>query len=362
MLWRSRGDVQLYPDKGNIAFGSSSQGWAFTLRQFATRYSQRFSVDKEKMAARLWGDDYFDPQTKKWTKKDVDEDGNPLERAFNMFVLDPIFRLFDAVLNDKEEIDSYLQRLSISLTQEERDLKGIALLQVIMHKFLPADQTLLEMIVIHLPPPTVAQQYRVDTLYEGPMNDESAIGMRECNRAGPLVVHISKMIPTSNKGHFYGLGRVFSGTLRVGAKIRIQGPEYTPGKKRDLYVKATQRPVFMMGFNVEDILECPAGNIVGIAGVDGFLLRSGTLTDSEITHNIKELKLSTTSIVQAAVDVKNAKDLPKLIESLKCLARSSSSVQTWDNELGEHIIGGNSENQLETCFKVRFSFISSAQS
>ena len=35
-----------------------------------------------------------------------------------------------------------------------------------------------EMIVINLPSPVTAQRYRVETLYEGPMDDECAIGIR----------------------------------------------------------------------------------------------------------------------------------------------------------------------------------------
>ena len=91
------GDVQVYPELGTVAFGSGLHGWAFTLRQFAQRYATKFGVDKDKMMARLWGENYFNPKTKKWTTQ-----GAGLERAFNMFVLDPIFKLFDAIMNVKK--------------------------------------------------------------------------------------------------------------------------------------------------------------------------------------------------------------------------------------------------------------------
>lgn len=35
------GDVQIQPQKGNVAFGSGLHGWAFTLRQFAKRYATK---------------------------------------------------------------------------------------------------------------------------------------------------------------------------------------------------------------------------------------------------------------------------------------------------------------------------------
>jgi elongation factor 2 len=346
------GDVQMYPDKGTIAFGSGLHGWGFTLRQFANRYSKKFGVDKEKMMTKLWGDNFFNPATKKWTTKATDADGKVLERAFNMFVLDPIYKIFDAVMNFKKDaIGTLVEKLEIKLLPEERDLEGKALLKVIMRKFLPAGDSLLEMIVINLPSPQTAQRYRVETLYEGPMDDESAIGIRDCDPAGPLVLYVSKMVPTSDKGRFYAFGRVFSGTVRAGPKVRIQGPNYIPGKKEDLFVKSVQRTVLMMGRTVEPIEDCPAGNIIGLVGIDQFLLKSGTLTTSETAHNMKVMKFSVSPVVQVAVEVKNAADLPKLVEGLKRLSKSDPCVQAWIAETGEHIVAGAGELHLEICLK-----------
>jgi len=348
------GDVQVYPDKGTVAFGSGLHGWAFTLRQFATRYSKKFGVDKEKMMAKLWGDNYFNPATKKWTTKGNVDGGKSLDRAFNSFVLDPIFKIFDAIMNfKKDNVFGMLEKLDVKLTPDEKDLEGKALLKVVMRKFLPAGDSLLEMIVINLPSPATAQRYRVETLYEGPMDDESAIGIRDCDPKAPLVLYVSKMVPTSDKGRFYAFGRIFSGTVRAGPKIRIQGPNYVPGKKEDLFVKSIQRTVLMMGRYVEPLEDCPAGNIVGLVGIDQFLLKSGTITTSDTAHNMKVMKFSVSPVVQVAVEVKNAADLPKLVEGLKRLTKSDPCVQAWIAETGEHIVAGAGELHLEICLKVR---------
>ena len=347
------GDVQVYPEKGTVAFGSGLHGWGFTLRQFSGRYSKKFGVAKERLMEKLWGDNYFNPKTKKWTTKGNDADGKPLERAFNMFVLDPIYKIFKAVTEfKKDEAITMCDKLDVKLTQDERDTEGKTLLKSIMRKFLPAGDSLLEMIVIHLPSPATAQRYRVETLYEGPMDDVSAIGVRDCDPKGPLVLYVSKMVPTSDKGRFYAFGRVFSGTVRAGPKIRIQGPNYVPGKKDDLFVKSVQRTVLMMGRSVEPIEDCPAGNIVGLVGIDQFLLKSGTLTTSETAHNMRVMKFSVSPVVQVAVEVKNAADLPKLVEGLKRLSKSDPCVQAWIAETGEHIVAGAGELHLEICLKV----------
>ncbi|KAF7366840.1 Elongation factor [Mycena sanguinolenta] len=346
------GDVQVYPDNSTVAFGSGLHGWGFTLRQFANRYANKFGVDKDKMMAKLWGDNFFNPATRKWSTSAVDGDGKTLERAFNQFVLDPIFKIFDAVMNYKKDaIAPMLDKLDVKLAQDERDLEGKTLLRAVMRKFLPAADSLLEMIVINLPSPVTAQRYRVETLYEGPMGDESAIAIRDCDPNGPLVLFISKMVPTSDQGCFYAFGRVFAGTVRSGPKIRIQGPNYTAGKKDDLFIKSIQRTVLMMGRCIEPLEDCPAGNIVGLVGIDQFLLKSGTLTTSETAHNMKVMRFSVSPVVQVAVEIKNAADLPKLVEGLKRLSKSDPCVQTWISENGEHIVAGAGELHLEICLK-----------
>lgn len=349
---KALGDVQVYPEKGTIAFGSGLHGWAFTIRQFAGRYAKKFGVDRGKMMERLWGDNYFNPKTKKWTKNGTDADGKQLERAFNQFILDPIFKIFSAIMNfKKDEIPTLLSKLEIVLKGDEKDLEGKALLKVVMRKFLPAADALLEMMVIHLPSPVTAQAYRAETLYEGPQDDECCMGIKNCDPNAPLMLYVSKMVPTSDKGRFYAFGRVFAGTVRSGLKVRIQGPNYIPGKKEDLFIKAIQRTILMMGRYIEPITDVPAGNICGLVGVDQFLLKSGTLTTSETAHNLKVMKFSVSPVVQVAVEVKNANDLPKLVEGLKRLSKSDPCVLTFISESGEHIVAGAGELHLEICLK-----------
>lgn len=67
--------------------------------------------------------------------------------------------------------------------------------------------------------------------------------MKQCDPSGPLMVYVSKMVPSSDKGRFYAIARVFSGTVASGMKVRIMGPEYQPGSKMntDLFIKNIQR-------------------------------------------------------------------------------------------------------------------------
>jgi elongation factor 2 len=167
------GDVQVLPEKGTVGFGSGLQGWGFTLARFAKLYSAKFGVPKDKLMARLWGDNYFDPEGKKWTSNNTSVSGKPLARAFCQFILEPIYQLARSIMDgDKEKYLKMVSQLQITLGPEDLELEGKALLKVVMRKFLPAAEAILEMIVIHLPSPLIAQRYRVENLYEGPMDDE----------------------------------------------------------------------------------------------------------------------------------------------------------------------------------------------
>jgi len=241
--------------------------------------------------------------------------------------------------------------LQIKLATDERDLESKPLLKAILRKWLPAGDTLLQMICIHLPSPLQAQRYRMELLYEGPHDDEAAIAIKTCDPNGPLMMYISKMVPTTDKGRFYAFGRVFSGKVMSGMKARIQGPNYIPGKRDDLYEKSIQRTILMMGRYVEPIEEVPAGNICGLVGVDQYLVKSGTITTYKDAHNLRVMKFSVSPVVRVAVEPMNPQDLPKLVEGLKRLAKSDPMVQCIFEESGEHIVAGAGELHLEICLK-----------
>lgn len=342
------GEVRVDPSKGSVGFGSGLHGWAFTLKQFAEMYAAMFKIDVVKLMNRLWGENFFNPKTKKWAK--VKDDDN--KRSFVMYVLDPIYKVFDAIMGYKaDEIPKLLEKLKVVLKHEDKDKDGKNLLKVVMRTWLPAGEALLQMIAIHLPSPVVAQKYRMEMLYEGPHDDEAAVAVKNCDPEGPLMMYVSKMVPTTDKGRFYAFGRVFSGKVATGQKARIMGPNYTPGKREDLYEKSIQRTILMMGRYVEAIEDVPCGNICGLVGVDQFLVKTGTISTFKDAHNMKVMKFSVSPVVRVAVEPKNPADLPKLVEGLKRLAKSDPMVQCIIEESGEHIIAGAGELHLEICLK-----------
>eukprot|EP01054_Gregarina_sp_Poly1_P003603 Gregarina_sp_Poly_1__3602@NODE_2058_length_2749_cov_1168_200224_g1328_i0_p1_GENE_NODE_2058_length_2749_cov_1168_200224_g1328_i0NODE_2058_length_2749_cov_1168_200224_g1328_i0_p1_ORF_typecomplete_len841_score100_98GTP_EFTU/PF00009_27/3_1e53GTP_EFTU/PF00009_27/2_6e03EFG_IV/PF03764_18/81EFG_IV/PF03764_18/1_5e24EFG_II/PF14492_6/6e25EFG_C/PF00679_24/2_3e19GTP_EFTU_D2/PF03144_25/8_7e13MMR_HSR1/PF01926_23/0_00071RF3_C/PF16658_5/0_09SRPRB/PF09439_10/0_079_NODE_2058_length_2749_cov_1168_200224_g1328_i0136 len=348
-------DAQVAAEKGTISFGSGLHGWAFTIERFAKMYAKKFGVPKEKMMQRLWGDNFFHLKKKTWTKTKDDSDPD-CQRGFCQFILRPIYDLFECTMTSdnaqqKAKLDKMLVTLGVELKGEDKELLGKPLLKRIMQLWLPAGDTLLEMIVTHLPSPVVAQKYRVATLYSGPMDDEAATAIRNCDPNGPLMMYVSKMVPTSDKGRFYAFGRVFSGTIATGQKVRILGPGYQPGHKEDLNIKNIQRTVLMMGRFVEQIQDVPCGNTVALVGVDQFLLKSGTLTTLDTAHTFVDMKYSVSPVVRVAVTPKDHKELPKLVEGLKRLSKSDPLVVCTSEESGQHVVAGCGELHVEICLK-----------
>jgi len=342
------GDIMVEPSKGTVGFGSGLHGWAFSLKQFSEIYAAKMKLEPVKLMKRLWGDQFYSGKEKKWKK----EEGDGAIRGFNMFVLDPIYKMFKAVMGfDKETTEKLLEKLNIKLTTEEKELEGKPLIKKIMQKWLPAGETMLQLITLHLPSPVTAQKYRAEMLYEGPTDDVAYLGIKNCDPEGPLMMYVSKMVPSSDKGRFFAFGRVFSGKVSTGLKARIMGPNYIPGKKDDLYVKSIQRTILMMGRYTEPIEDVPCGNICGLVGVDQYLVKTGTLTTFENAHNMKQMKFSVSPVVRVAVEPKDPQHLPKLVEGLKRLAKSDPMVLTLTEESGEHIVAGAGELHLEICLK-----------
>jgi len=340
--------IILDPTVGNVAFGSGKEAWAFTLMDMAKIYEKKMGVSRDKLMKKLWGDNFWNPKTKKWTTSSTDENGKTLERGFCMFVLEPIYKIFNIFKSGggRDAYEPMLKKLNLSLTAKEWEFTDKKLLKTVMQKFLPASDALLSMMAIHLPSPVKAQSYRCENLYEGPMDSEIAECIRKCDPEGPLMLYISKMVPTNDGGRFYAFGRVFSGTVQAGQKVRIQGPDYVPGNNKDIYKSTIQRTVLMMASKVEPIENCVAGNIIGLVGVDNYILKSATITTAEDAYNFKSMKFSVSPVVQIAIAPKDASDLPKLVEGLKKLGKSDPCIVSHASESGEFIVCGAGELHL----------------
>ena len=95
----------------------------------------------------------------------------------------------------------------------------------------------------------------------------------------------------------------------------------------------------------------PCGNTCGLVGIDQFILKSATITDNATAYNFQDMKYSVSPVVRVAVKPKDGRDLPKLVEGLKKMAKSDPLVVCEMGESGEHVIAGCGELHVEICLK-----------
>jgi U5 small nuclear ribonucleoprotein component len=78
-------------------FASSEQNWSFTLCQFARLYladrKRKMPIKPDDFAKRLWGDMYYDAETRKFSRAPPTGVKNA-RRSFIEFILDPLYKLY----------------------------------------------------------------------------------------------------------------------------------------------------------------------------------------------------------------------------------------------------------------------------
>jgi ribosome assembly protein 1 len=88
-------DLYFAPEKNNVIFSSAVDGWAFTVRQFASLYEKKLGIKRTAMEKVLWGDFYLDPRTKKvLAQKHLK--GRNLKPMFVQLVLEQIWAVYQA--------------------------------------------------------------------------------------------------------------------------------------------------------------------------------------------------------------------------------------------------------------------------
>lgn len=355
---------QLDPVINQVSFCSGLQGWGFTIAKFARfylKYWKRHTFDDEKkFAARIWTrayycdvDDPFETKQKFIKIKGGIPDGKSY--PFELYILKPLYKVRDMCMDgDIEGIKNYLGTyFGVSFDGVELTGSGKSLFKVVFKLWLPAAECLLEQIILTLPNPPKSQLIRADHLYTGPISDDVCSSIRLCSpdQDSPVVVYISKMVPDGANG-FVAFGRVFSGNLRPGLKVYVQTPDYIPdeeSKKKSPHVseKTISKVVVMMGRGYNTIPDCPAGNIVGIVGIEGFLKKTGTVTTVPHCHNIKTMKFSVSPVVKVAVSPKKSSDLNHFKEGLEKLTKSDPLCQVEYTESGQAVVACAGELHLE---------------
>jgi len=202
----------------------------------------------------------------------------------------------------------------------------------------PLHAVLLDMVVKHLPNPLQAQDRRIHIIWHGDYNSTEGKAMINCDPNGPACLMVTDISFDPHAGEV-ATGRLFSGTLRRGTECYIMGT----AKRAN---RLAQVGIFMGAERIE-VEALPAGNIAAVTGLKDAIVGSTVTTLLEMTP-FESLKHYSEPVMTVAVEAKNMKDLPKLVEVLRQVAKEDPTVQVSINEeTGEHLISGMGELHLE---------------
>jgi elongation factor 2 len=201
----------------------------------------------------------------------------------------------------------------------------------------PAHVVVLDMVVRHLPNPIEAQKEKIKVIWKGDIKSEVGKAMVNCDPKGPVVMMVTKIVVDPQAGEV-AVGRLFSGTIRPGVDLYI-----IDRKSRN----RVQTVGVFMGPRRVEVEEIPAGNIVAVVGLKDAVAGS-TCTEVEKMEPFESLKHYSEPVVTMAVEAKNPRDLPKLVEVLRKIVREDPTLRlTLNEETGEHLLSGMGELHLE---------------
>jgi len=354
----------LDPGNNDVSFCSGLQGWGFTLSRFARFFLKKngkHTFESEKRLSEvLWNpkyycttDDMFDPEFKlQKASGGVIPAGK--RSAFEVIVLAPIYKVRDMCMTgDVEGIIKYLANFDVDFKNVELTGTGKPLFKIVFKTWLPAAEVLLEQIVTKLPSPIDSQAFRAKHLYTGPTTDPVYEAIAKCDTSdeAPISIYISKMVPDNSNG-FVAFGRILSGNIKPGMKVFVQNPDYVPDatstkKNPNVAEKSVTKVLIVNPRGCISITNCPAGNIVGLVGVESFLKKTGTITNVKNSYNIKTMKFSVSPVVKVSVYPAKSSDLSHFKEGLEKLAKSDPLCLIEYDDFGQPTIGCAGELHME---------------
>ncbi|XP_073840449.1 elongation factor-like GTPase 1 isoform X2 [Musca autumnalis] len=205
-----------------------------------------------------------------------------------------------------------------------------------------------------------AQQESIQNITAGVQQmstEEKKIAQEEADKAEQeKKIEEDKLEEERNEFVFIAFARIFSGTLRKGMKLYNLAPKHDPRKEESLTLdsphisEVTIGDLYLfMGGELQALDEVPAGNIVGIGGLEKDIVKSGTLSNTMYCTSFSEMSIMATPIFRVAIEPVNPSDIRKLVKGLKLLNQADACVQISVEPTGEHVIATLGEVHVEKC-------------
>ncbi|ODV92382.1 hypothetical protein CANCADRAFT_86108 [Tortispora caseinolytica NRRL Y-17796] len=334
----------LSPQAGNVVFASAKYHWSFSLNQYASSYP--IEVDTEFLSERLWGDISYDPQAKKFVPFN-----GVLPRTFTRFVLEPVYKLFIAVISETpSRLQTVLESLNIIIPPAQLKLDAKPLLKIVCSEYFGESTGLVDALADSVAPLSKVIKERTERLFQGPAKSKLTESIIHLNSQGPLVVHVTRVC-LDNTSIFLALGRVFSGEVTRGMKVRLISEDMTELDLEDT-VDYSVEELFLPGSRYKIPLDRAGPGCLVLLGGSfvSTINKSCTIISSDWDDEIfgfKPLEFINEPLVKVSVEPVNLSELPKMIEGLRDLNKTFPSLQTRVEESGEHILLGSGELYMD---------------
>mmetsp|Transcript_101971 Transcript_101971/g.287841 ORF Transcript_101971/g.287841 Transcript_101971/m.287841 type:complete len:985 (-) Transcript_101971:157-3111(-) len=345
--------VYFSPLKGNTLFCSSLFRMMFTLDSYAQIYSDVYGggFEPKQFAKCLWGDLYYNEDTHRFQKNPPDADQ---PRSFVQFVLEPIYKVFAHCLGEeKEDLASTLAEVGIYLHKRDYDLDARSLLKKVFLQFFGSGggiTAFVDMIVAHIPGPKENATAKTERLYSGDQDGAVAADMKALDTTGYLMVHTVKNYHRPDCNAFDVFGRVMSGTLFRGDRVKILGEAFSLDDDEDMAIREVQNLWIYEGRYRVEVSHVPAGNWVLIGGIEGSIKKTSTITtasNEEEVEIFKPLRFPTSAVIKVAIEPLQPSELPKMVDGLRKVDKAYPLAKTKVEESGEHVISGTGEIYLD---------------
>ena len=178
------------------------------------------------------------------------------------------------------------------------------------------------MVVKHLPSPDKAQVYRVPKIWGGEIESKAGQTMVNSSPDGPLAGMITNVTVDKHMG-VLATCRVYGGTLEKSNEVYLVGSQT---KSR------IQQVGVFNGAKTIDTEKVPVGNIAYITGVKEASAGETICSPDVKIEEFEPIDHISEPVVTVAVEAKNTKDLPKLIEVLRQVSKEDPTIKVEIND------------------------------
>jgi U5 small nuclear ribonucleoprotein component len=243
-----------------------------------------------------------------------------------------------------------LDEIGVTLKKDQYGKDPKPLLKLVLGQFFGDSSGFTDMLVKQFPTPVSNARSKVQHTYTGELTTTAAKGMLACDPKGPLMINVTKMYSRSDASAFDSYGRLLSGTLKVGDKVRVLGEGFSLDDQEDSSVQEVTNIWIFQGRYRIPVNRVTAGNWALIEGIDSGITKTATITQIKGAEDVtifRPLKFNTLSCMKVAIEPINPSELPKMLDGLRKINKSYPLATTKVEESGEHIILGPGEIYLD---------------